>query len=540
MNQYGTYAELLLSPSEKAQFAQWKELRKDRSITNRLLQPMFKRISFYIPDSVAPNLITLTGLIFILQAWYFCMMFHKDAPQLVSAVAVVCITLYWILHGVDGYHARNIKNDTALGELFKYVADNIACVFMTIVFCGVFGALENIELQWYAVQTGQLVLMFKHHSAFLREAGMRYWFFGPGEVVTAVINVLFVHSVFGIRIFAQWYAYFYIELRLAAQQLMPTLSMPVSPQDPMEMATNSMRFFYYLAYLCMVLSLFSRLYMSNKHVFTRCGLLVVVHCRLLPSILQFSTVGYSYLHASQPKPSEFDVIVDGLFMGVVTSDIIVAKMANRELHSWVIAMTLSVLLPQLQMLSMLFTAFYYICVFGDLSWFMNLSLFSRTQNVYCDGVFDLCHLGHKNLFKAALKNDNRLFVGVCNDDDCGDYKRKPVMTHDERCAEVEACKFVTKVIPNAPCFGLTEEFIKEHRIHVVCCGLEYINKYPDPKDDPYYGVPRQMGIISPLPRTQGLSTSDLIRRIQELPPPDERKDTAASPPTSGRGKEGKK
>ena len=92
------------------------------------------------------------------------------------------------------------------------------------------------------------------------------------------------------------------------------------------------------------------------------------------------------------------------------------------------------------------------------------------------------------------------------------------MTSDERCAEVEACKAVTKVIPDAPCFGLTREFLDLHQIHVVAYGEEYLERYPDPNDDIYYKVPRLMGIARPLPRTQGLSTSDLIQRIQAAPP----------------------
>ena len=90
------------------------------------------------------------------------------------------------------------------------------------------------------------------------------------------------------------------------------------------------------------------------------------------------------------------------------------------------------------------------------------------------------------------------------------------MTHAERCNEILGCKAVTSVIQNAPTFGLTEEFIRKHRIHIVCCGIEYVQRYPDPKDDPYYRVPRQMGIARPLPRTEGLSTSDLIGRIQAM------------------------
>lgn len=140
------------------------------------------------------------------------------------------------------------------------------------------------------------------------------------------------------------------------------------------------------------------------------------------------------------------------------------------------------------------------------------------KNVYCDGVYDLCHIGHKNAFRNALKMGNRLFVGVMGDDDSKNYKRPPIMSHAERCSEVRSCKCVTKAIENAPCFGLTAEFIKKHKIHVVCFGQEYLERFPDPKDDPYYRVPRQMGIARPLPRIEGLSTSDLIRRIQAADP----------------------
>jgi glycerol-3-phosphate cytidylyltransferase-like family protein len=46
------------------------------------------------------------------------------------------------------------------------------------------------------------------------------------------------------------------------------------------------------------------------------------------------------------------------------------------------------------------------------------------------------------------------------------------MTHEERCELVAACKYVYKVIPNAPCVpgGLNEEFLMKHNIHIVGCG----------------------------------------------------------------------
>jgi len=209
-----------------------------------------------------------------------------------------------------------------------------------------------------------------------------------------------------------------------------------------------------------------------------------------------------------------DVIFDGLFLGLVTSDLVVAKMAGRELHTWVVLMATMVVMPHLQLLILAFVVFYYVAIFGDLINHMNLPLLQKCTNVYCDGVYDMCHIGHKNLFREALKLGNRLFVGVVGDEDASNYKRPPVMSAAEREAEVNSCKGVTKVIKNSPCFGLTEEFIKRHSIHIVAFGAEYEERFPNPDDDPYYKVPRKMGIGRPMPRSEGMSTSDLIKRIQ--------------------------
>lgn len=67
---------------------------------------------------------------------------------------------------------------------------------------------------------------------------------------------------------------------------------------------------------------------------------------------------------------------------------------------------------------------------------MNLPLLTTNVNVYCDGVYDLCHIGHKNLFKSALKFGTRLYVGVVGDKDAMNYKRPPIMSMEERAAEV--------------------------------------------------------------------------------------------------------
>ena len=113
-------------------------------------------------------------------------------------------------------------------------------------------------------------------------------------------------------------------------------------------------------------------------------------------------------------------------------------MAERELHPWVVMLSMCSVFNHI--ITITLVALYYICNFADICHYMNLPLLACAKNVYCDGVYDLCHVGHKNAYRNALSFGNRLFVGVCGDADCALYKRPPIMNCKERCAEVYGCK----------------------------------------------------------------------------------------------------
>ena len=84
---------------------------------------------------------------------------------------------------------------------------------------------------------------------------------------------------------------------------------------------------------------------------------------------------------------------------------------------------------------------------------------------------DMCHRGHMVLFRRAASLGNELVVGVHNDEDVASYKRKPNVSHEERCDTVAVCKYVTEVIPNAPLY-FDEAFLKKHAIDIVVCSEE--------------------------------------------------------------------
>ena len=185
--------------------------------------------------------------------------------------------------------------------------------------------------------------------------------------------------------------------------------------------------------------------------------------RFLPVILRVGTSQNNFVL------SFLDVISDGFFMAVLTSDATLAKMVGREIHPWVVLVSFCVVVSNSTILTLVFV--YYIGVYADLCSFLNMPLLTVCKNVYCDGVYDLCHIGRKTLFRNVLQFGNRLYVGVVGDEDASSYKRPPIMTrdsHEERYAEVEACKSVKSYFelslfwthgrvsrrPSDPCHGV--------------------------------------------------------------------------------------
>ena len=374
--------------------------------------------------------------------------------------------------------------------------------------------------QWYAVQASQLVLFTKHLSAFHRNAGLRYNVLtGPGEVILVVVVTLAMRGVFGLDWLIRLYE---VTLhRYVAYYLDEKLDIEIHGRikhiitDPGKLGPEMIYSFYVTMY---VLALVKTFLLKKKHNWSRFGIIFCLMMRFIPAI--FIRRG-AYPSTSEGEVTAVDVIVDGLFFAVLTTDVTLSKMAGRGIHPWVVLMSIAVIFNYATIIFLV--AVYFIAVFADLCSYLNMPLMTVCRNVYCDGIYDLCHIGHKNAFQNALMFGNRLFVGVIGDKVATAYKRPPIMSHDERCAEVEACKSVTKVIRNSPTL-LTREFLDYHRIHVVAYGEEYLERYPNPDDDPYYGIARKMGIARPLPRTNGLSTSDLIQRIQRSRPADDRND----------------
>lgn len=154
-------------------------------------------------------------------------------------------------------------------------------------------------------------------------------------------------------------------------------------------------------------------------------------------------------------------------------------------------------------------------IHDDYFYLIFIIIMTKTIRIYADGIFDLFHYGHAKLLQQAKQSFPKtyLIVGVCNDKDTHKYKGKTVLTWEERCESVRHCKWVDEVIYDAP-WVITKDFIDKYKIDYVAH-----DELPYPMSDTHtdiedvYDEVKKLDKFYPTIRTEGVSTTDLIKRI---------------------------
>lgn len=127
--------------------------------------------------------------------------------------------------------------------------------------------------------------------------------------------------------------------------------------------------------------------------------------------------------------------------------------------------------------------------------------------VYTDMAADVFHIGHLNLLKKAKAMGDYLIVGVHSDEQIASYKRRPIFSEQDRYEIMRGCRYVDEVIEAAP-LVMTKDFLLNNKIDLVVRGDDTSQQHLEQQADPI-----DMGIMRYVPRTPGISTSDIIDRI---------------------------
>lgn len=453
------------------------------SLTTFLLSPLWNFVGRLIPDTVAPNSISLLGTMCTVQAYYILSQYAATQSRTATIIAGVLIIMSAACGALDGVQARQYRSGTALGDIFSKVCGSTNHIFHALIFFEVIGLSGNAPevnwAKWYVLLSLQLVeflLVLGRTADAASRNGVLAWLsysVRESEISGALLTLMCVQTF----VFPQ-VAPFMKDFLLAFSGDMYR-AMVVASMGSLLLLAGS----------------------SREGGFTLQRRLAVAVCLALRCVPMVFLLPLTVT-------SEMSLISDAVVVSLLSIEVYTSHFAARRIHAAVIIICFLSLVNALFAIAA--TILYLTGLLADISYSTKTPLFVPIRNVFVDGVYDLCHIGHKKAMEYALRFGNRLVVGVLSDEDCVGYKRRPIMTTEERCREVMSCRFVSEVIPGSPVDGLTEEFLRKHNIHVVVCGAEY-----DKPDDKYYAVPRRMGILKTSPRTDGMSTSTLISRIQE-------------------------
>ena len=130
--------------------------------------------------------------------------------------------------------------------------------------------------------------------------------------------------------------------------------------------------------------------------------------------------------------------------------------------------------------------------------------------VYADMVADLFHRGHIAFLKQLSEIGDCVLIGIHADDVVEGYKRKTIITMEDRMSCVAACRYVNEVIANAP-LQIDSQWLEKYDIDLVVHG----DDMSEEQLKCLYGIPMSMGIFRTVPYTKGVSTTEIIQRCKE-------------------------
>lgn len=434
----------------------------DESISSSLLKPVWIRMQSYIPFCIAPNVITLLGLLSTIVSTYICYKHYDNYPIFTTLCAIFFTITYINLDAIDGIHARKTKNASAVGELLDHGCDSLSTILLTMMFCKLLNINGNI-LIWKFVATSSLGFLTYHYNSY--KAPVTFGkYTGPVEILS------------------------YFLILTGLNILVPSLVHIIV--DHLVNLSGTILF----GLMCYAFYLTFDKYMNKHHT---------VMVWLIKSLLLY--IGFRYIRLTPTIKLE-QIFYDGCAISFVTWEILLNLIAKRD--SGVVTMAILFTYYLSGYVGLLLSSLLVVGYIREITNALQMNILTQNINVYCCGVYDLCHYGHKVMFKQALQFGNRLIVGVHNDAEVESYKRTPIMTMNERIREVETSKYVWKVVPDA-LLKITDKELDDLNVHIVVCCQDYYND-----QDTWYNVPRKRCILKPIPYTPEISTTDLIKRCK--------------------------
>ncbi|XP_011312614.1 cholinephosphotransferase 1 isoform X4 [Fopius arisanus] len=133
------YKEKILSSGQLKRLSEHKYSCTNASLLDAYLQPWWEWLVSKVPLWLAPNLITVVGLIINIATTLILVYYSPDAkaeaPRWACFLCALGLFIYQSLDSIDGKQARRTGTSSPLGELFDHGCDSVSTVFVALSAC---------------------------------------------------------------------------------------------------------------------------------------------------------------------------------------------------------------------------------------------------------------------------------------------------------------------------------------------------------------------------------------------------------------------
>ncbi|XP_027711685.1 cholinephosphotransferase 1 [Vombatus ursinus] len=188
-----------LSPAQLRRLEEHRYSAAGTSLLEPLLQPFWRWLVERVPLWLAPNAITLSGLLVnmlsTLLLIFYCPTVTEEAPLWIFLICGLGLFIYQSLDAIDGKQARRTNSCSPLGELFDHGCDSISTVFVAL------GASIAIRLgsdpNWlfFCCFVGMFMFYCAHWQTYVSGV-LRFGKLDVTEVQLAIVTV-FILTSFG-------------------------------------------------------------------------------------------------------------------------------------------------------------------------------------------------------------------------------------------------------------------------------------------------------------------------------------------------------
>ncbi|XP_027019749.1 cholinephosphotransferase 1 isoform X2 [Tachysurus fulvidraco] len=188
-----------LSPAQLKRLEQHKYSASGRSLLEPPCQIYWNWLVEQIPTWLAPNTLTITGLIInvftTIILVFYCPTATEEAPSWAFILSALGLFIYQSLDAIDGKQARRTNSSSALGELFDHGCDAVSTVFVAVgsCICAGIGAYPN--WMFFCGFVGMFIFFCAHWQTYV-SGTLRFGIVDVTEVQIAII-IMYLMSAFG-------------------------------------------------------------------------------------------------------------------------------------------------------------------------------------------------------------------------------------------------------------------------------------------------------------------------------------------------------